>query len=155
MSERVDEAAHRQSLAANRIVDSLPETTYDEIVGLASKSCDEPSLLDRDLQWFKACKGFEPGQRRRDEAFCHHAIHSVARGAGSAELVVVLQGGDNAATLADLVGRLPEFECQWGLKVLHAHADSESGTEALHSVFHRADLALTRAKDDWCEASAA
>lgn len=73
-----DEAVRQRALDSYRVVDSFPESDYDDIVRLASLLCDAPtaliSLIDRDRQWFKARTGFELTQGSRDEAFCAHAI---------------------------------------------------------------------------------
>ena len=80
MAAPLDESARQQSLDAYRLIDSLPEAAYEEIVTLAATICDAPialvSLIDRDRQWFKACKGLDATETRRDEAFCHHAIQA-------------------------------------------------------------------------------
>jgi GAF domain-containing protein len=73
-----DEAARQRALDTYHIVDSLPETAYDDIARLAAMLCDAPvaliSLLDRDRQWFKARVGFEPRETAREHAVCDHAI---------------------------------------------------------------------------------
>lgn len=80
MSENLDEAARQRALDIYRVVDSLPETAYNDIAYLASVLCDTPialvSLIDRDRQWFKASQGFSETGTRRDEAFCNHAIET-------------------------------------------------------------------------------
>lgn len=77
MTER-DEAARLRELDTYRVLDTLPEAAYDDIVRLASILCDAPialiSLVDRDRQWLKARQGFEESQTPRDVAFCDHAI---------------------------------------------------------------------------------
>jgi GAF domain-containing protein len=74
------EAERQHELDTYRVVDSLPEAAYDDIARLATLLCGAPialvSLIDRDRQWFKARSGFAPGETRRDEAFCDHAIRS-------------------------------------------------------------------------------
>ena len=54
-SERLDE------LRRLRILDSLAESEYDDLVYLASRICDTPialvSLVDKDRQFFKARVG--------------------------------------------------------------------------------------------------
>lgn len=74
------ETARQRALDAYRVVDSLPEVAYDDIVRLASILCDAPmavmSLIDRDRQWFKASRGLDGTGSRRDEAFCAHAIEA-------------------------------------------------------------------------------
>ena len=74
------EFARQRALDAYRIVDTLPETAYDDIARLAATVCNVPvalvSLVDRDRQWFKAQVGTDVHQTPRDEALCDHAIRS-------------------------------------------------------------------------------
>jgi GAF domain-containing protein len=74
----LDESARQRVLDTYRVVDSLPEAAYRDIVSLASLLCDTPialvSLVDRERQWFKASHGLAGTGTRRDEAFCSHAI---------------------------------------------------------------------------------
>ena len=80
MSRISDEAerARQRALDTYRIVDTLPEAAYDDIVRIASLVCGAPvaliSLLDRDRQWFKARIGIDVAETPRDEAVCDHAI---------------------------------------------------------------------------------
>ncbi|MFT3807222.1 GAF domain-containing protein [Arenimonas sp.] len=78
MTMTMDETVRQRTLDSYRLVDSLPEETYNDIVRLASLLCDTPialvTLLDRDRQWFKAKIGLDDDGTRRDEAFCNHAI---------------------------------------------------------------------------------
>lgn len=78
MNESPEESARQRALDTYRIVDSLPEAGYDDIVQLASALCGVPvalvSLIDRDRQWFKARQGMESAQTSRDVAFCDFAI---------------------------------------------------------------------------------
>ncbi|KMM75684.1 histidine kinase [Xanthomonas sp. NCPPB 1128] len=73
-----DEAQRQRVLDSYRIVDSLPEDTYQDIVQIAAALCDTPiallSLVDRDRQWFKARMGLEVPQTERSQAVCDHAI---------------------------------------------------------------------------------
>ena len=78
-----DEQQRQRELDLYRIVDSLPDTAYDDIARLASMLCDAPialvSLIDRDRQWFKARHGLDRTETPRDEAFCDHAIRQPDR----------------------------------------------------------------------------
>lgn len=80
MSEHLDESARQRALDVYRVVDSLPESAYNDIAYLASILCDTPialvSLIDRDRQWFKASQGLAETCTKRDEAFCNHAIET-------------------------------------------------------------------------------
>jgi two-component system, NtrC family, sensor kinase len=60
------------------ILDSLPESSYDDIAILASMICGTPvamiSLVDKNRQWFKARVGVNAAETSRDISFCGHAI---------------------------------------------------------------------------------
>ncbi|MCC4619116.1 GAF domain-containing protein [Xanthomonas cassavae CFBP 4642] len=75
---KADEASRQQVLDGYRIVDSLPEDTYQDIVQVAASLCETPialmSLVDRDRQWFKAQLGLGLQQTDRSQAVCDHAI---------------------------------------------------------------------------------
>ena len=78
MSMDHDESERQRALDVYHVVDSFPETAYDDIVRLATQICDVPiaivSLIDRDRQWFKASAGLAMSETARDVAFCDHAI---------------------------------------------------------------------------------
>lgn len=78
MHDPKEEFARQRALDTYRILDTMPETAYDDIVQLASTLCGVPtalvSLIDRDRQWFKARVGMALSETRRDVAFCDHAI---------------------------------------------------------------------------------
>ncbi len=74
----VDEEARLRDLRAYYLLDSESESTYDEIVQLASQICGTPvavmTLIDADRQWFKAQVGLDISETGREIAFCAHAI---------------------------------------------------------------------------------
>ena len=78
MSTSQSEIERQRALDTYRVVDSLPEAAYEDIVKLASLLCGAPialiSLIDRDRQWFKARTGLDIEQTSREVAFCDHAI---------------------------------------------------------------------------------
>lgn len=72
----------RERLAALdelRVLDTLPEESFDSIVRLAAKVCEAPialfSLVDDDRQWFKARYGIDVEETPRAVSFCAHAVH--------------------------------------------------------------------------------
>ncbi|HEY0231671.1 MAG TPA: sensor domain-containing diguanylate cyclase [Dokdonella sp.] len=74
-----NERERQTELDRYRILDSLPEQGYDDLVKIASAICGTPmglvSLIDRERQWFKARTGLDAGETPRDVSFCGHAIH--------------------------------------------------------------------------------
>ncbi|MBX9400531.1 GAF domain-containing protein [Lysobacter sp. BMK333-48F3] len=76
----IPESERQRALDRLRIVDSLPEPVYDDLVKLAATVCDTPialvSLIDRDRQWFKARVGLDDRETARSVAVCDHAIRS-------------------------------------------------------------------------------
>ena len=81
MSEAVEiasEAARLDVLAGYRILDTAPETGFDDIVLVAKGLCRTPvalvSLVDKDRQWFKARVGFGPSETPLSQSVCAHAL---------------------------------------------------------------------------------
>ena len=74
-----DEAQRIVALERYEILDTLPETEYDDLTLLASQICEAPisliSLVASDRQWFKSRHGFVPAESPRAISFCAHAIH--------------------------------------------------------------------------------
>ncbi|WP_290887047.1 diguanylate cyclase [Arenimonas sp.] len=70
--ERID------ALRRYRILDTLPEQAYDDIVALARQVCGTPqavmTFIDEERQWFKASEGIEGEETERGIAFCDVAI---------------------------------------------------------------------------------
>ena len=60
------------------ILDTLPESDYDDLVALASEVCGAPigllSLIDSERQWFKAAVGLAASETSIAVSFCVHAI---------------------------------------------------------------------------------
>ncbi|UPL48626.1 LytTR family transcriptional regulator DNA-binding domain-containing protein [Hymenobacter sublimis] len=80
LTRRFDEAARLEVLRNYRILDTPPETVFDDLVRLAAYICGTPislvSLLDAERQWFKAEIGLGVKSTPRHLAFCQHAILS-------------------------------------------------------------------------------
>lgn len=74
----VEEGSRLATLKSYGILDSLPETDYDEITQLAAAICQTPisliSLVDDERQWFKSARGLDLRETPREFAFCAHNI---------------------------------------------------------------------------------
>ena len=66
------------ALKSYRILDSLPESDYDDITQLAAQICQTPialiSLVDKDRQWFKSRRGLTIRETPIADSFCAHNI---------------------------------------------------------------------------------
>ncbi|WP_374601320.1 diguanylate cyclase [Arenimonas sp.] len=67
-----------QALRRYRILDSLPEQAFEDVVQLATTICGTPqavvTFVDESRQWFKAARGIEGEETERGIAFCDIAI---------------------------------------------------------------------------------
>jgi PAS domain S-box-containing protein len=74
----LQEAQRLQALRAYAVLDTPPESSFDDLVQLASQICQTPialvSLIDENRQWFKARTGMEATETPREMAFCAHTI---------------------------------------------------------------------------------
>lgn len=77
------ERARLKALEDLKVLDTLEEIAYDDLVRLAAELCDAPialiSLIDQERQWFKARIGLQVRETPRQYAFCAHAIQDPGR----------------------------------------------------------------------------
>ncbi|GAA2640722.1 hypothetical protein GCM10010399_87940 [Dactylosporangium fulvum] len=73
-----NEAERILALHSMAILDTAPESDFDDIVRIASEICGAENslvtLVDTDRQWFKAKVGDVPFAQTREASFCAHAI---------------------------------------------------------------------------------
>ncbi len=72
------EAERLATLASYGVLDTPPDTEFDDLVEMAAHSCGAPIamilLLAADRQWFKATFGWSRTETQLDVSFCAHAI---------------------------------------------------------------------------------
>lgn len=77
-SSHPHEQQRLKALENLKLLDTLPESDFDDITLIASQICDAPialiSLVDESRQWFKSKVGLQANETPRDWAFCSHAI---------------------------------------------------------------------------------
>ena len=77
---RLPEQEPRRLAALRRyhVLDTAPESAFDDLTRLASKACGAPialiTLLDEKRQWFKSRVGLEATHLPRNISFCSHTI---------------------------------------------------------------------------------
>jgi hypothetical protein len=73
-----DEVQRLQDLYRYQVLDTDPETTFDDLAQLAAQICQTPmaavSLIDTTRQWLKAKVGLAIEETPRQVAFCAHTI---------------------------------------------------------------------------------
>jgi len=76
----LNEPQRLEALARYEILDTLPESEYDDLTALAAAICQAPislvSFVDDDRQWFKSHHGLEALQTPREQSFCAHTLES-------------------------------------------------------------------------------
>lgn len=72
------EAQRLRALERYDILDTAPESAFDELTLLAASVCQTPisliSLLDHRRQWFKSRIGLDVTETERSIAFCNHVL---------------------------------------------------------------------------------
>jgi GAF domain-containing protein len=67
-----------ESIKKLKILDTIPEEIYDDIVKRVKEKFDVPiallSIVDLDRQWFKSCIGVDVTETPRSVSFCSRAI---------------------------------------------------------------------------------
>ena len=73
-----NETARLSKLRGYKILDTLPEESFDRVTRLVADLLDVPialvSLIDSDRQWFKSRVGLDATETSREISFCGHAI---------------------------------------------------------------------------------
>lgn len=76
----VNEAERVETLQRYNILDTAPETEFENIISLVQTTFNVPmaaiSFIDSDRQWFKASRGLELSETSREDAFCNYTIQS-------------------------------------------------------------------------------
>ena len=77
-----DEIARVAALLRYRILDTPPDTAFDDLAHLAAALCRAPiaaiTFIDQDRQWFKAKVGLTMTQTVRSSGLCAHTVQNKA-----------------------------------------------------------------------------
>jgi len=75
-----NEVERLEALYRYKLLDTLPEKTYNDIIDIAAHVCNVPisliSLVDNNRCWFKAKRGLDRDEAPRQIAYAAHAINS-------------------------------------------------------------------------------
>ncbi|MEX2512636.1 MAG: response regulator [Cyclobacteriaceae bacterium] len=73
-----NEAQRIEALTATQLLDTLPETSFDNLTELAADICQTPialvTLVDQKRQWFKSKVGLDVYETKREDSFCQYTI---------------------------------------------------------------------------------
>ncbi|MDX1904338.1 MAG: HAMP domain-containing sensor histidine kinase [Thermonemataceae bacterium] len=73
-----NEEERLKNLYKYKVLDTLPEQAYNDLVALSAQVCQTPialvSLLDKDRQWFKSRINLSLQETKRCDAFCNYTI---------------------------------------------------------------------------------
>lgn len=77
--KHIKENERLKLLESYSILDTLPETDYDNLTTIAAEICQTPislvTIVDNNRQWFKSHHGLEVLETPREYAFCAHTIN--------------------------------------------------------------------------------
>ncbi|EAZ96233.1 sensor histidine kinase/GAF domain hybrid protein [Flavobacteria bacterium BAL38] len=80
INSKIEEQLRLKTLEKYKILDTLPEQMYDDIIQIASFVCEMPiallSLVDENRQFFKSKVGISINQTPIEQSVCYHAIQS-------------------------------------------------------------------------------